>query len=65
MKDFSKYYDQTVRLECNDGQIIKGALIEWTSELDNEPNPESVTLRAEDGALIEIYVSDIKSVKAA
>lgn len=66
MIDLAKYkdlLDEQINIICTDGQIISGEWINWTSELDNEPDPESITILKPNGSLIEIYIHEIKEIK--
>lgn len=61
----SKYIgllDKRVKVICTDGSTVIGVWVYWTSELDNEPDGESITIQTDYGILIEIYVSDIKDI---
>lgn len=60
--NIEKYINEIVKILCNDGDIIVGKLINYTSELDNEPDGESITLNTDDG-LIEIFTEEITSIK--
>lgn len=63
--DISAYaalLDKQVRVICTDGDIVGGVWIDWTSEQDNEPDPESITIETPCGDLIEIFVCEIKAI---
>lgn len=63
--DISAYavlLDRQVRVICTDGDIVEGVWIDWTSEQDNEPDPESITIETPYGNLIEIYACEIKAI---
>jgi hypothetical protein len=42
-----------------DGDILVGRLTEWTTELDNDPEPESITL----DDWLEITLPEIEKVE--
>ncbi len=68
MIDLIKYkhlFDKQVNVICNDGRYIVGEWVDWASALDNEPDPESITIKRTDGAQIEIFVDEIKEIEAA
>lgn len=48
-----------VRVTCVDGDILVGRLTEWTTELDNDPEPESITL----DDWLEITLPEIEKVE--
>ena len=48
-----------VRVTCTDGEVFVGKMTDWTTALDNEPEPESITL---DGWL-EISLPEIEKVE--
>jgi hypothetical protein len=50
---------------CKNGQRVFGTLFDWTSEHDNEPYGESITLKTIENALVEIYTDNIESIKVA
>ena len=66
MIDLKKYWhlnNKQVTVVCIDGDSITGEWIDWTSEQDNEPDPESITVIRSDGAPIEIYINEIKEIQ--
>ena len=66
--DMAKYVgllDRQVTVICKDGIKVTGVWIDWTSEQDNEPDPESITLSCADSSLIEIYVCEIREIGAS
>lgn len=68
MIDLKKHWPlngQEIAVTCTDGQVITGKWIDWTSEQDNEPDPESITVEKPWGEQIEIYVNEIKAIQKA
>ncbi len=57
--------DEKIKVVCTDGQVIVGEWIDWTSALDNEPDPEAIIIKKRDGGLVMIYVPEIKDIKKA
>lgn len=62
---YSGLLNKRVKVVCEDGQCVIGEWIDWTSEADNDPDPESVTLRSDDGVQIEVFVKDIVGIDEA
>lgn len=63
--DMAKYVgllDRQVTVICKDGIKVTGVWIDWTSEQDNEPDSESITISCADGGLIEIYVCEVRKI---
>ena len=48
-----------VRITLKDGQVFEGRAYDYTSELDNEPDPESISI---DG--FELFVDEIEKIEA-
>lgn len=61
----SSLLNKKIIVTCTDDDILTGEFVDWTSEQDNEPDPESITVKADNGAFIELYVNEIKSIEAA
>ena len=57
------YYGKNIRITHKDGDVYEGVLIDYTSALDNEPEPESITIETQYGNLGETYIKDIASVE--
>ena len=38
--------DEQVEVLCTNGTTVKGEWIDWTSAVDNEPDPESITMKS-------------------
>lgn len=51
----------TVRI-IGEKEPIEGFCTEYDNAFDNEPDPESITIRDEFGHLIEIYRPEIESI---
>lgn len=49
---------QEVKITLKDGSTIEGLAYDYTSALDNEPEPASITIEH-----TEIYETDIKCIK--
>jgi hypothetical protein len=65
MKMLDKYFDNPVNVICVDGDVVSGILDGYTSELDNEPDGESILVKTNDGRLIEVYASEISEITGA
>jgi len=48
-----------VRVTCTDGDVLVGKMTDWTTELDNDPEPESITL----DDWLEITLPEIEKVE--
>jgi hypothetical protein len=60
-----KYYGQPISVICGNGNVVRGLFDGHTSELDNEPDGESILVKTDDGRLIEVYTSDIAEITGA
>lgn len=58
----SKTFGHQVRVIFKDGDVLTGKVGCYTSALDNEPEPESITIEY-CGALIECYAPEIEKVE--
>ena len=47
-----------VRIETDDGQVFEGRAYDYTSALDNEPDPESISI-----GLFELYSTEIRNIE--
>lgn len=68
MIDLKKFWHlnrKQITVTCTDGQVLTGKWIDWTSEQDNEPDPESITIAQADGFCTEIFVNEIESIQEA
>lgn len=63
LKEYWHLNGRKVVVICTDGYEIIGSWIDWTSAVDNEPDPESITVRRADGAPVEIFVHEIESIQ--
>lgn len=61
-KFFKTNNGKRVRAEMIDGDVIEGKLACHISDLDNDPDPESLLVRS-NGVLIELYVPEILQVE--
>jgi hypothetical protein len=61
---YDEHINKPVRVVCTDGQSYDGIWIDHTSELDNEPDGESITLRTAVWPYFEIYVDEIERIEA-
>lgn len=59
---FQESYRKNVSITTNDGQILKGIVVDYTSALDNEPDSASITIRIGE-ALIEVFENEIETIK--
>ncbi|OUN20825.1 hypothetical protein [Pseudoflavonifractor sp. An85] len=50
-------HGKNVRITLNDGSVFEGLAYDYTSALDNEPDPESITIDH-----TELFVDEIKSI---
>lgn len=55
-------YGKNVSITTNDGQILKGIVVDYTSSLDNNPDAASITIRI-GKALIEVFENEIETIK--
>lgn len=68
---YKELLNKRIKVTCIDGDVLTGEWIDWTSEWDNEPDPESITIYEDggkvfgDGGYVEIFVNEIESISAA
>jgi hypothetical protein len=60
-----EHFGKTLTVNCKNGQRVFGMLFDLTSEYDNEPDGESITLKTTEPSLIEIYTDDIESIEVS
>jgi hypothetical protein len=60
-----KLYGRNIVATLNNGDIVKGIWDDHISEIDNEPEGESVLIKNQNGSLIELYTADISKMVAA
>lgn len=58
----STTFGHHVKVTFKDGDVITGKVDDYTSALDNEPDPESITIRY-CGVLIECFAPEIEKVE--
>lgn len=60
--NFCKFFEQNagkkVKVEMTDGEIFTGKLTVYISAVDNDPEPESITVDS-----TELYTNEIKCVE--
>ena len=56
---FDKMDGKQVCVTMKDGKVFTGILDDWIQALDNEPDPESITLKTTVYPCMELYVKDI------
>jgi hypothetical protein len=56
--------DKPIKVTCIDGDTLSGIWSNWTSEQDNEPDGESITIDLDDGCPVEIFIVDIDRIEA-
>lgn len=47
-----------VRITLTDGRVFEGIAYDYTSKMDNEPDPESITIDS-----VELYAPEIEKVE--
>ena len=59
-----KFYGHDVKITFTDGTTMEGLVEFYTSATDNEPDPESITMRNKrTGLLTELYAPEIERVE--
>mgnify|MGYP005791992149 CR=1 FL=1 len=53
-----EYSGKNVRITLKDGSVFEGHAYDYTSALDNEPDPESITIDS-----IELFAPEIEKVE--
>lgn len=53
-----EYSGKNVRITLKNGQVFEGIAYDYTSELDNEPDPESITIDS-----IELFAPEIEKIE--
>lgn len=53
-----EYSGKKVRITLSDGSVIEGWAYDYTSALDNEPDPESISVNS-----TELYAPEIKEIE--
>lgn len=53
-----EYSGKNVRITMDDGAVFEGRAYDYTSALDNEPDPESITVNG-----IELFTPEIAKIE--
>lgn len=53
-----EYEGKVVRITTDDGQVFEGRARDYTSALDNDPDPESISIDS-----IELFAPEIKHIE--
>ena len=53
-----EYSGKNVRITLEDGSVFEGLAYDYTSALDNEPDPESITIDS-----IELFSPEIEKIE--
>lgn len=53
-----EYSGKNVRITLKDGKVFEGIAYDYTSALDNEPDPESITIDS-----IELFAPEIEKIE--
>ena len=56
-------FDAVIRVTLKDGRSFVGDYTNWTSELDNDPDGESIGVNVEDVGY-EIFLDEIEAIEA-
>ncbi len=62
-EELKPYYERKIKVTFEDNTSLKGVYDWYNSELDNEPDPPSIDLKAEDGNMYEIFLHEIAKVE--
>ena len=65
ISEHKELLNKRIKVTCTDGDVLTGEWIDWTSEWDNEPDPESICIRLDEGYAMEIFVNEIENISAA
>ena len=55
-------WNKHIQAIMTDGEVIVGKVVGYTSAEDNAPNPEGIIIEYVNGALVEIYLDEIKRI---
>jgi hypothetical protein len=55
-------YGKDIQVSLNDGTVLSGLWDGHMSELDNEPDGESILVKIESNLLVEVLTADIASI---
>ena len=61
--NLEEYQHKKVRVTLTDGAVFTGLVINYTSALDNEPDPESITLDTGESFVTEFLITEIAIVE--
>jgi hypothetical protein len=56
-------YGRDIRVHLNDGSVFEGKWDGYISDVDNEPDGESILLEREGGCLVELFTAAIVSIE--
>jgi hypothetical protein len=64
-QELKKYWEETVKIVCIDGQILQGFICNFTSSKDNESEEASITIENEKSLKRDVVVSlsEIESIE--
>ena len=62
---YKELLNKRIKVICTDGEELTGEWVDWTSEWDNEPDPESICIRLDEGYVMEIFANEIESISSA
>ncbi len=63
LREYSDLFGKRIKVRCISGNVVVGKWIDWTSAMDNEPDPESMTVLNDYGLQIEIFINRIISIE--
>ena len=55
-------WNKHIQAIMTDSEVIVGKVVGYTSAEDNAPNPEGIIIEYANGALVEIYLDEIKRI---
>lgn len=62
-EELDPFYDKKVKITCTDNTELVGTYDWYNSKLDNEPDPPSIDLKAENGQMYEVFLHEIKKIE--
>lgn len=61
--DYKNLLDKKVTVTCTDKTSFTGVWSDWSSAVDNDPDPESIILdRANGAGPVELFIDEIESI---
>lgn len=60
--NLNEYVDKKIKITLNDGQILIGQCIEYTNEIENDPEIDSIDVKIKKD-IYEIYKNEIKEIE--